>query len=93
MNLSRPVREFFCCQRQCGGTSDSLTVQDYHQNTEALRVVNSFSRGPVRGNCRGSESQVSSVDCAPIAKWQSSWKKLNQIHRFEGHDHSFNQCF
>ena len=37
-----PVENFFGCQRQRGGT--------------ALRVVDSFFRAPVKGNCCGSSS-------------------------------------
>ena len=57
MNLCQdPLENFFGCQRQRGGTSDNPSVMEYYQNTQALRVVNSFCRGPVRGNCRGASS-------------------------------------
>lgn len=49
-----PIENFFGCQRQRGGTSDNPNVIEYYQNTQALRVVNSFCR--VKGNCRGSTS-------------------------------------
>ena len=48
-----PLENYFGCQQQRGGTSDNPSVQEYYQNTEALRVIDSFCRNPVRGNCRG----------------------------------------
>ena len=67
-----PLENFFGCQRQRGGTGDNPSVNEYYQNTQALRVVNSFCRGPVRGNCRGSASStdVLDIDCAPLQKRQ-----------------------
>ena len=46
-------RNFFGCQWQRGGTHDNPTVKEFQQNTHALRVVNSFCRPVVKGNCRG----------------------------------------
>lgn len=65
-----PLENFFGCQRQRGGTSDNPNVQEYYQNTQALRVVNSFCRGPVRGNCRRATSSgsVTEESCAPLLK-------------------------
>ena len=34
-----PLENFFGCQRQRGGNSDNPTVQDFFNNTQALRVV------------------------------------------------------
>ena len=42
-----PLEGFFGCQRQRGGTSDNPNVADFYNNTQALRVVDSFCRGPV----------------------------------------------
>ena len=39
-----PLEKFFGCQRQVGGTHDNPTVKEFQQNTQALRVVNSFCR-------------------------------------------------
>ncbi len=50
-----PLEKFFGCQRQRGGTSDNPNALEYYRNTQALRVINSFCRGPVKGNCRGSQ--------------------------------------
>ena len=47
-----PLEKFFGCQRQRGGTHDNPSVREFCQNTQALRVINSFCRGPVKGNCR-----------------------------------------
>ena len=54
-NLCQDALEnFFSCQRQRGGTCDHPNLIEYYQNTQALRVINSFCRGSVRSNCRGS---------------------------------------
>ena len=50
-----PLENFFGCQRQRGGTHDNPNVQEFQKNMQALRVVNSFAKGPVKGNCRGSK--------------------------------------
>lgn len=47
-----PLEKFFGCQRQRGGCHDNPSVQEFCKNTQALRVINSFCRGPVKGNCR-----------------------------------------
>ena len=73
-----PLENFFGCQRQRGGTSDNPSVNEYFNNTQALRVVNSFCRGPVRGNCRGgaSSKSISDTDCAPLQKRQRRSKTI-----------------
>ena len=50
-----PLEKFFGNQRQIGGTHDNTTVYDFQKNTQTLRVVNSFCRGTVKGNCRGND--------------------------------------
>ena len=42
---------------QRGGTSDNPNALEFGRNAQALRVVNSFCRGPVKGNCRGSQGE------------------------------------
>ncbi len=73
-----PLENFFGCQRQRGGTSDNPSVVDFYNNTQSLRVVDSFCRGPVRGNCRvtGDKSHETSSkdDCVPLQKRQKSPK-------------------
>lgn len=46
---------FFGCQ----STSDNPNIAEFYQNTQAprARVVDSFCRDPVRGNCRGKNSK------------------------------------
>ena len=65
-----PLENFFGCQRQRGGTSENPSVQEYYRNTQALQVVNSFCRGPVKGNCRGNKSALEDIDdeSAPLPK-------------------------
>ena len=75
-----PLEQFFGCQRQRGGTSDNPNVAEFNKNTQALRVVDSFCRGPVRGNCRkrkGSDrsTRIDKENIAPLAKRPKSLKK------------------
>ncbi len=48
-----PLEQFFGCQRQIGRTHENPTVKEFWQNTQALRVVNSFCRTSVLSNYRG----------------------------------------
>ena len=57
-----PLEKFFGCQRQVGGTHDNPTVKEFQQNTQALRVVNSFCREVAKGNCRGNKHDNYVVD-------------------------------
>ena len=50
-----PLENFFGCQRQRGGTHDNPNLQEFQKNMQALRVVNSFAKGPKAGNCTGSK--------------------------------------
>ena len=71
-----PLENFFGCQRQRGGTSENPDVNEFSNNTQALRVVNGLCRGPVRGNCRGAKKggkgithlDENSPDCQPIPR-------------------------
>ena len=72
VNLNQDsLEKYFGCQRQRGGTSDNPTVSDFYSNTEALRVINSFCRNPVRGNCRGNttlNNSTTDIDITPLPK-------------------------
>ena len=62
-----PLEIFFGCQRQQGATNDDATVHQFLDNTRTLRVVDSFSRGPVKGNCHQKEIEhVNETDCVPL---------------------------
>ena len=64
-----PLENFFGCQRQRGGTHDNPSVKEFINNTQALRVINTFCRGPVRGNCRAHSSKPDlEKENAPIPK-------------------------
>ena len=67
-----PLENYFGCQRQCGGTSDNPNALEYGKNTEALRVVNTLCRGPVRGNCRGGEKAASLDSTIPLPRRRRS---------------------
>ena len=78
VNISQdPLENFFGCQRQRGGTSDNPSVSEFYNNTQALRVVNSFCRGPVRGNCHGATAtqNVTEEACVPLPKRSKSKQK------------------
>ncbi len=47
------LERFFGTQRQRGRAHEDPSVKEFSQNTQALRVINSFCVDPVRGNCRG----------------------------------------
>ena len=53
-----PLERFFGCQQQCGAVHDNPTVHEFLKNTQTLWVVNSVTRGPLRGNCRGGNQDV-----------------------------------
>ena len=64
-----PLERFFGCQRQRGATHDNPNAQEFMKNTQALRVVNSVARAPLRGNCRGgSQDKVDKENCEPLPK-------------------------
>ena len=48
-----PLVNFIGCQWQRRGTHDNPTVQEFQQNTQALRIVSLFCRPVVKGNYRG----------------------------------------
>ena len=79
VNISQdPLEIIFGCQRQRGGTSDNPSVSEFYNNTQALRVVNSFCRGPVRGNCRGAATVTQNITeeaCVPLPKRSKSKQK------------------
>ena len=57
--------------RQRGATSDNPRVAAFLKNTQALRLVNSFCAGPVRGNCRGAKRATGSsmgIENTPLPK-------------------------
>lgn len=79
-----PLESFFGCQRQRGGTGDNPSISEFYTNTQALRVVDSFCRGPVRGNCRGGvagskrSSSDSEIFNTPMIKRRKIKQKMNK---------------
>ena len=43
-----PLQNVFGSLRQRGGTSNNPSVAEFQKNTQALRVINSFCRGPLQ---------------------------------------------
>ena len=76
-----PLEKFFGCQRQRGGTHDNPTVKEFEQNTQALRVVNSFCREVAKGNCRGNKGDSQPVleqENNPLPRRKQSRAKKQQ---------------
>ena len=50
-------------------TNDNPTVMEFVEveNTQTLRVINSFCRGAVRGNC-WQQDTLKETDCMPLPK-------------------------
>ena len=66
-----PLEKFFGCQRQRGRVNENPTAAQFYKNTQALRVVNSFCIGSVRGNCRGNKEAVNfDMENQPLPKRQ-----------------------
>lgn len=63
-----PLESFFGQQRQRGRTGDNPNVQEFLNNTAALRVVNGFCRGPTTGNCRLRELQSLGAENTPLCR-------------------------
>lgn len=57
-----PLEKFFGCQRQMGATHDNPTVMEFQRNSQALRVVNSFCKDIIKGNCRGNKRGSENID-------------------------------
>ena len=64
-----PLEKFFGCQRQRGGRHENPNVLEFSRNTQALRVIDSFCTGMVKGNCRGhTSSLVSDKENVPLRR-------------------------
>ena len=63
-----PLERFFGCQRQRGRVHDNPNAAEFLKNTQALRVTNSFSHHPNRGNCRGGNVEIAEATCEPLPK-------------------------
>ena len=69
-----PLENFFGQQRQRGGIHDNPYVKEFVHNTQALRVAQKVRikrgcRGRIkRGNCRGSEIEISVKENKPLSK-------------------------
>lgn len=69
-----PVEGFFGQQRQRGRVNENPTVQQFVENTRALRVINGVC-GQVRGNCRrGSLKEGPKVENSALPKRRKTHK-------------------
>ena len=57
-----PLEQFFGCQRQRGGVHDNPNAVEFLNNSQVLRVVNSFCTKVGKGNCRGNITDAVDVD-------------------------------
>ena len=88
-----PLEKFFWCHRQRGGTHDNPTVQEFYQNTCALRVVNSFCVGSVKGNCcAAQEPKDLEWENAPLPKWPRATKKTLPSPLIPWYSNYYNCC-
>ncbi len=69
-----PLEKFFGCQRQRGGAHENPNAQEF-MNTQALRVIDSFCRDTVRGNCRGNTTK------RPLDKENTPLPKRRRKHK------------
>ena len=53
--MPRSFRKVFWPPATKRGVSDNPNVEEFQNNTQALRVVNSVALPPKRGNCRGNK--------------------------------------
>ena len=76
-----PLENFFGCQRQHGGTHDNPNVQEFQKNMQALRVINSFAKGPAKGNCRGFSGDYAEIDMQKENKPLPKHKTIRSKHK------------
>ena len=74
-----PLECYFGRQRQRGGTDDNPTAVDFLNNTQSLRVVDSFCSPVIRGNCRGTnmKRKLTADDTTPLTR-----RKRVRPHRY-----------
>ena len=72
-----PLEKSFGCQRQRGGAHDNPSVVDFCRNVQALRIVNSFCRDLVKGNCRGNKMDKE-LDVGKEKKYLPKRKRLSK---------------
>ena len=46
---------------------DNSSMQEFQKYMQALRVINSFARGPAKGNCRGLVHMAITLNCNIMA--------------------------
>ena len=56
-----------------GGGHDNSSMQEFQKHKQALRVSNSFARGPAKEDCRGFDGDYTEVN---IQKRTNSYDKL-----------------
>ena len=71
-----PLEKFFGCQRQRGATNDNPSVQQFLQNTQVLRVANSFCREVVKGNCQGNTEKEPCKENSPLPRRSNASRRI-----------------
>ena len=64
-----PLEKFFGLQRQRGRVNENPSVNEFHKNSQALRVVQAYTLS-VRGNCRGNVD-VAAEEHTPLCRRNS----------------------
>jgi len=54
-----PLKKYFGCQRQKGGTNSNPNLASFLKSNQTLGVINTVAGDVPRGNCRGRKSQIS----------------------------------
>lgn len=63
------IERYFGRQRQRGSVHDNPNVEEFSKNAQAIRIVDSVARAPLRGNCRGGRQDVEDKEnCEPLPK-------------------------
>lgn len=62
-----PLEKYFGKQRQCGGSNENPNMQQFLDNTAALRIMGSVALDPVRGNIKADKRSLT-VDENPLPK-------------------------
>ena len=74
--MNDPLENFFCCQRQWGGTSENPNIKECCKNTQALCVINSVCGTVTKGNTKGNKQSLDvKTETRPLPKRQGKQKK------------------
>jgi len=74
------TEKYFGCQRQRGSVHDNPNVEEFSKNAQAIRIVDSDTRAPLKGNCRGGRQDVEDKEnCESLPKCPRKALKAPEI--------------